>query len=385
MSLFAKLYGTPEVIGVDIGSQSIKVVELVESRQGLLLRKAGSRPTPPEATKAGVIANTTAVADAINSLLQALEIDTASVVAGVAGPTVVVRQVQLPAMSERQLRKSIQWEARNYVSFPVEDSVLEFQILEPSSGSGQMDVMLVATPRDMVDTRVETLELAGLDPIAIEIEPFAAMRALVDWNPDPALENETVALVGLGATFTDINIVKNRKFVLTRMIPIAGNSMTEAVGSALSMDYEKANALKETAMQVVTAEEERATLDPFAQQASRAVEPLLDELIREIRRSLAYYDYQQQAPVESDQTAGVNRIMLYGGSAKMAGLARYLQLNLGVPVETADIFADGRLQTPGLSQEYLKEHAPSLVVGTGLALRELMASGKMRVRAGESS
>jgi len=384
MGLFAKLYGTPEVIGVDIGSQAIKVVELSESRQGLVLRKAGSRPTPPEATKAGVIANTAAVAETINALLQALEIDTASVIAGVAGPTVVVRQVQLPNMSERQLRKSIQWEARNYVSFPVEDSVLEFQILDASAGA-QMDVMLVATPRDMVDSRVEALELAGLDPIAIEIEPFAAMRSLIEWTPNPALDGETIALVGLGAAFTDINIVKNRKFVLTRMIPIAGNSMTEAVASALSMDQEKANALKETAMQVVTAEEERATLDPFAQQASRAVEPLLDELIREVRRSLAYYDYQQQAPEEAEQAAGVNRIMLYGGSAKMTGLAHYLQLNLGVPVETADIFADGRVETPGLSQEYLKEHAPSLVVGTGLALRELMVNGRMRVQAGETS
>lgn len=385
MSIF-KLYGDAEIIGLDIGSHAIKVVQLQEDHGGLVLRKAGSRPTPPGATKGGVVVEPTAVAQTISSLLGALEIQATQVVAAVAGPTVVVRQVQMPAMSERQLRKSIQWEARSYISFPVEDSVLEFQILGQKDG-GQLDVMLVATPRDMVDTRVETLERAGLEPIAIELEPFATMRSLIEFNGASAFEQETVALVDAGASFTEINIVKHRRFVLTRTIPIAGNSMTEAIASALAMDSDKANALKETAMQVVCSEEERATLDPFAQQASRAVEPLLDELIREIRRSLAYYDYQQQTPAEDEEAGrapGVNRIILSGGSAKMAGLAAYFQAQLGVPVEQANVFDSGLIQTPGLSQEYLEEHSPTLVVSTGLSLREIMLNGKFNVKVGEA-
>lgn len=383
MSIFSKLYGDAEVIGLDIGSHTIKVVQLQDERGDLVLRKAGSRPTPPGATKGGVVMDTGAVAQTVSSLLSALEIPATQVVAGVAGPTVVVRQVQMPYMSERQLRKSIQWEARSYISFPVEDSVLEFQILGQRDG-GQLDVMLVATPRDMVDTRVEALERAGLEPIAIELEPFATMRALVDFNASAVFEHETVALVDGGASFTEINIVKNRRFVLTRTIPIAGNSMTDAIASALAMDNDKANALKETAMQVVCSEEERATLDPFAQQASRAVEPLLDELIREIRRSLAYYDYQQQTPAEDDDQGhvpGVNRIILSGGCARMAGLTAYFQSQLGVPVVQARMFGQGEIQTRGLSQEYLEEHSPTLVVATGLALREIMLNGRAPVAA----
>jgi type IV pilus assembly protein PilM len=384
MSIFSRLYGDSEVIGLDIGSHSIKVVQLEPQHGGLVLRRAGSRPTPPGATKGGVVTDTVAVAQTIASLLGALEVQATQVVAGVAGPTVVVRQVQMPAMSERQLRKSIQWEARSYISFPVEDSVLEFQVLGQRDG-GQVDIMLVAAPRDMVDTRVETLERAGLEPVAVELEPFATMRSLIEFNRAPAFENETVALVDSGASFTEINIVKNRRFVLTRTIPIAGNSMTDAIASALAMDNDKANALKETAMQVVCSEEERATLDPFAQQASRAVEPLLDELIREIRRSLAYYDYQQQTPAQDDTQAhapGVNRIILSGGSAKMAGLAGYFQVQLGVPVELAAVFDRGTIQTPGLSQEYLEEHAPTLVVATGLALREIMVNDRSMATVG---
>jgi type IV pilus assembly protein PilM len=386
MSMFSKLCGDADVIGLDVGSHTIKVVQLDDERGGLVLRKAGSRPTPPETVKGGVIADTTAVAQAISSLLSALEINATQVVAGVAGPTVVVRQLQMPAMSERQLRKSIQWEARSYVSFPVEDSVLEFQVLGQREG-GQLDVMLVATPRDMVDTRVEAIERAGLEPVAIELEPFATMRSVLEFAGAPPFEQETIALVDIGASFTEINIVKDRRFVLTRTIPIAGNGMTDAIASALAMDNDKANALKETAMQVVCGEEERATLDPFAQQASRAVEPLLDELIREIRRSLAYYDYQQQSPTDGDdpqRVPGVNRIIVSGGSAKMAGLSAYFQAQLGVPVEVAQVLASGRIQTPGLSQEYLDEHSPTLVVATGLALREIMLGGKLNVKAGEA-
>jgi len=385
MTMFSKLYSDADVIGLDIGSHTIKVVQLDEERGGLVLRKAGSRPTPPGSTKGGVITDADAVAQAISSLLRALEISATQVVAGVAGPTVVVRQVQMPHMSERQLRKSIQWEARSYISFPVEDSVLEFQILGQKDG-GQLDVMLVATPRDMVDARVEAIERAGLEPTAIELEPFATMRSLIEFGGSSDFEHETVAMVDSGAAFTEIDIIKDRRFVLTRTIPIAGNSMTDAIASALAMDNDKANALKETAMQVVCSEEERATLDPFAQQASRAVEPLLDELIREIRRSLAYYDYQQQTPAEDDdqeRVPGVNRIILAGGSAKMAGLSAYFQTQLGVPVEHASVFSRGLIQTPGLSQEYLDEHSPTLVVATGLALREMMLSGKLNAKVGE--
>jgi type IV pilus assembly protein PilM len=372
MGIWNKLSGTGEVVGVDIGSHSIKMVQLKESRQGIVLHKAGSKPVPPDSIKAGVVTNPRAVADAIREMSSALGIGACGAVAGVAGPAVVVRQVQLPAMSERHLRRSIQWEARNYISFPVEDSVLEFQIQPGDGRSGHIEVTLVATPRDMVESRVETLELAGLDPLAIEIEAFASMRCQVEWPANGEADSETIALVGVGHSFTDIDLVQAGKFVLTRMIPLAGNALTEAVGAALGVDPAKAGSLKETAMRVVLSEDERATLDPFAQQASRAAEPLLEELVREIRRSLAYYDYQQQGSDEKGKPPSVSRVVLSGGSALLAGLREYLQAQLGVPVEIANPFREGAIQAETSSREYLQSHSPGLVVGTGLALRELM-------------
>jgi type IV pilus assembly protein PilM len=375
MALLRRWNRSSQAIGLDIGSRYIKAVELQPDKEGAALRKAGSKPTPADALRSGVIADALSVAEAVSSLLETLAIDCTSAVAAVSGPTVVVRQVQLPAMPEKRLRKSIQWEARNYISFPVEDSVIEFQIVNETAAEdvGKMDVILCACPREMVDTRVEALELAGLEPVAVEIEPFATIRSLVEWGGGPELDQETLALVGMGAAYTDINIVKNRSFVLSRVIPIAGNAFTEAVSTALSVDPEEATRIKETGMQLVTSEEERSLQDPMAQQASRAVEPLLEELTREVSRSLAYYDYQQQAPdVDSADIdgPGVNRIMLTGGSARMAGVDRYLKAHVNVPVEIPNIFATGRISAPASTSDYLTQHACELVVGTGLALRE---------------
>jgi len=387
MGLLPKLSSTSVSIGLDIGSSAIKLVQLQETKSGVALHKAGSAPTPREAVKAGVVTDPLSVAKAIQSLLEALQVDGGPVTAGVAGPTVVVREVPLPVMSDRQLRKSIQWEARNYISFPVEDSVVEFQVTDrPAVGEGtQMRVMLVAAPRDMVDSQVEAVEVAGLDPVAVEIQPFAMMRGILAANGSHLGEGETTAVLGMGAAYTDITIMKDGAFVLTRMIPIAGDAFTEAIKNALDIDTEEANQLKETAMQVVSSEEERATLDPAAQQASRAIEPLLDEIIREVRRSLAYHDYQQQAPDAGSGDLGVSRILLSGGSAKLPRINEYFMSQLGVPVEVVSIFGNGQLRAHGVNQEYLQSHAPTLLVGAGLALRELRASKQRRGESGEKA
>jgi type IV pilus assembly protein PilM len=380
MTLLPRLAPGSASVGVDIGSNTIKVVQLQQARDGAHLSKAGSAPAPAGAVKGGVVVDAVAVAQALRSLLDTLQIDARLVTGGIAGPTVVAREVPLPAMSDRQLRKSIQWEARNYISFPVEDSIVEYEVLaRPESATGQMRVMLVAAPRDMVGSQVEVLELAGLEPLAIEIQPFAAMRGLLASDIVTDVDEETVALLGIGASYTEITIVKGGRFVLTRTIPIAGNAFTEAIKNALDVDEAEANQVKENAMQLVLSEEERATLDPAAQQASRAVEPLLDELIREVRRSLAYHDYQQQSPEASAGELGASQILLSGGSAKLPGIENYFRAQLGVPVRVVRVFTSSI--PAGLNRTYLESHAPSLLVGAGLALRESLQAKQKHAKA----
>jgi type IV pilus assembly protein PilM len=375
MSLLGNLSGSSDTIGIDIGSHSIKIVQVGHTRGGYLLQRAGSTPTPPDAVKQGMVEDRLAVAEAIRNLLRTLGIATPAAVAAVAGPTVVVRQVKLPAMPEAQLRKSIYWEARNYISFPVEDSLLEFQILgtTASEGTPQMDVMLVATPRNLVDSRVETLEQAGLDPIAVELEPFALMRGIIDLTSANVGLHETVALVELGATFTHISIISNGNFVLSRSVTVAGNTFTDAIAHVLGLETSQAEEIKENEVRVVTDEFSRAMLSPVGQEASRALETPLEELVREIRRSFAFYDYQQGPGGTTQRAESVSRLILTGGSAKMGGLDTYLNTQLTLPVEVVDLFRAGTVHLPGdADPAELRTQAPLMATAFGLALREPM-------------
>lgn len=373
MGILGKFPGGHNAIGIDIGSHSVKIVQLTPTRQGYLVTCAGSTPTPAEAIKQGVIDDRIAVAEAVRSLLDTLRITTPWVVTAVAGPTVVVRQVRLPVMPEHQLKKSITWEARNHISFPVEDSTVSFQILGNTTvdGTPQMDVMLVATPRELVDTRVEALEQAGLEPIAVELEPFALMRAALDLPLHGQESQETVALVAIGGTYTHISIVSNGQFVLSRSVTLAGDSFTAAIASALGVDAAQAEEIKTTEVKAVTSEEDRAQLSPVGQQASRALEPQLEELVREIRRSFAFYDYQQTPG--SGAAEGVSRIILTGGSANLPGLANCLNDQLSIRVETLDLFGNGAVQVPD-GEDELRAQTSLLSTAFGLALREPMLS-----------
>lgn len=371
MGLFGKFPNASNAIGIDIGSHSIKVVQLTPTRNGVMITRAGSTPTPTDAIKQGVVEDRGAIAEAIDSLLGTLGIATPYAVAAVAGPTVVVRQVRLPVMPESQLRKSINWEARNHISFPVEDSTVSYQVLGTSvvDGAPQMDLMLVATPRELVDSRVEALEQAGLEPIAIELEPFALMRSAIEFPLQGQPAQETCALVAIGADYTHISIICNGQFILSRSVTIAGDSFTATIASALGVDFAQADEIKTTEVKAVCSEEERAKLSPVGQQASRALEPQLEELVREIRRSFAFFDYQQTPG--GNTAEGVSRIILTGGSANMPGLADCLNDQISIPVETLNLFGKGAVQVPDDAVE-LQAQTSLLSTAFGLAVREPM-------------
>ena len=373
MAVLSKFSGTNNTVGIDIGTHSIKVAQISSTRNGYVLNKAGSALTPPDAIKNGMVEDRFAIASAVNRLLSDLDISSQMAVAALSGPTVVVRQVQLPAMPERQLRKSISWEARNYISFPVEDSQLAFEILgtQTTDGMPQMDVMLVAAPRELVDSRVAALEQAGLDPIAVELEPFALIRGVIDLPYGATEFTETLALVDIGATYSYITIIAEGAFGLTRSVTTAGNNFTEVIAKALSVDTVEAERIKEEEMAVVIDEGTRALLSPSGQEASRAVESTLEELVREIRRSFAFYDYQQSPSAGIGRPTGIGRVILCGGSAKMRGIAAYLQDQLGIPVEPVEIFRDGLVQLPP-GADGLEAQTPILATVLGLALREPM-------------
>lgn len=374
--MLSQLFGKDTIVGIDIGCSHIKAVEVEPHGTGFRLVNAALQATPPESCRDGVITNYLDVSQAIKTLLRSANIRSTSAVAAISGSQVIVRQVQIPKMSEASLRKSIHYEASKYVSASIDDSVVEFEIIGQSEDSEQMNVMLAAAPKELVESRVNVLEAAGLQPIAIDVEAFAIIRALVENTTGGEFDNKTVALIDMGASHTDVNIVTNGSFALTRSIPIAGDSFTNAIKTLTGFSYEDAERLKfEMAMQDSI---DKMLVQEVESKSWRVVQPLLDELLREIRRSIHYY--QSQFPEGAEQ-ASVSQIVLTGGTARMPGIAAYVETKLNVPVDIGDVFAKSEISLGRFTQDFAEEYGPVLVVGAGLALKEEMTRAKQRLAA----
>lgn len=363
MGLF-QLFGKETTVGIDIGSSCVKAVELEPSGTGWRLANAGIQITPLDSCRDGIITNTLDVAQAVKNLLKSANIRAQGAIAAVSGSQVIVRQVQFPRMNEAALRKSIKFEASKYVSASMEDSVVEFNILGNTEDGEQMNVMLVAAPRDMVESRVAVLEMAGLEPVSVDVEAFSLVRSLSDFSNDNDFRDGAVALIDMGASHTDVNIVTNGEFALTRNIPIAGDSFTNAIKSLTGFAFQDAEKLKfEMTLQDSL---EQLSSQETENKCWRVVQPLLDELLREVRRSVHYY--QSQFP-EGTEQATVKKIVLSGGAARMPGMAAYVSSKLSIPVDIAEVFNNSLISPGRFASDFTEEYGPVLAIATGLALK----------------
>lgn len=366
--VLSQLFGKDRVIGVDIGSALIKVLELEPDGDKWRVARAVLHPTPPDTVHDGIVTDVQAVSSAVRDTIRGADIHASGAVAAVSGSQVLVRLVELPRMSESVLRKTIRFEAAKYISANVDDSLVEFEVLDRDPGNGQMQVMLVAAARELVASRVAVLENAGLEPLVVDIEAFALMRSLVEHSTDSNLLSQTVALLDMGASHTDLNIVSGGRFVLTRNIPIAGSSLTMAIKSLAGYDEISAEALKKRIRIGPVAQEDAEPMDENLVRAIRAIQPLLDELLREIRRSLHYY--QSQFP-EGTPEATVSRLLLTGGTSRMPGLPEYVSARLNVQADVMNVLTDSGIKEGCLTEEEAKADGPLLAVAAGLALRSL--------------
>jgi type IV pilus assembly protein PilM len=343
--------------------------------------RAAQHKTPEGAVRDSIVVNKEAVADALRHMLRAAGISVTGAVTAVSGPTVVVRHIKLPRMTEAALRKSVRYEAAKYITANVEDSAIAFEILAPapkghpgSESEEQMSVMLVAAPKEMVESRTEAVEMAGLEAVAVDTEAFALQRALVDCNIHHYNDGQMRALVEIGAAHTEVSILNGTSFALTRSIPIAGDSFTGVLKNQLHCDTAEAERIKaEADMALLLTQGTPGADDPEALEAPRLLQPMLDELLREIRRSIHYY--QSQLP-ESSAKATLAEIALSGGTAQLRGLPHYMRARLGTEVAIGNAFANPLFQTPGEASGFFEEQHPRLSIGLGLAIKELMPSAR---------
>jgi type IV pilus assembly protein PilM len=367
VSFLASLFGKETIIGLDIGNANIKAMQVEAHRDSFRVARAAQQRTPTGAVRDGIVIDRDAVAAAIRQMLKAAGISATGAVMAVSGPTVIVRQIRIPKMAEANLMKSARYEASKYISSNVEDSALAFEIIgvcpdEP----GQMDVMLVAAPREMVESRVDSIERAGLEAVAIDLESFALMRSVVDCNRRLYEDGGLRALVDMGASHTEVTLLLGTSFALTRSIQISGDTFTDALKNYLRVDAAEAERRKtELDLNVLIQGGEPDMLD-----SAKAVQSVLDEMLREIRRSVNFYQSQQ----EGGETQPLVEILLAGGSSQMGGLADYITARLGTPSRVADAFESPTFDSSAEAAEWLREQSPRLGTCLGLAIKEYMQS-----------
>jgi type IV pilus assembly protein PilM len=350
-------FGSKSIIGLDIGSSSVKAVEISKKSRSkdFELTHLGVAPLPPEAIVQGAFLNSSAIVDAIREAVEKAKIKTKHVAAAVSGHSVIVKRVSLPAMTREELDEQIRWEAEQYIPFDVNEVNLDFQILDDQGGEGQMDVLLVAAKKDLIDDYVQVIGEAGLMPVVVDVAAFAvenAYEANYDVEPD-----QVVALVNIGAQVVNINVIANGIPTFTRDITTAGNQYTEEIQKALSISFDEAERIKlggrrgEDSQEVVPKEVEQA------------MQGITETVIGEIGRSLDFYG-------ATSAERRIEKVFLAGGSAKVAGFEAAFKERTGYDVAILNPLTR-MVPSSKFEPEFLDEVAPALGVGVGLALRRM--------------
>jgi type IV pilus assembly protein PilM len=343
------------VVGLDIGSSAIKVVQLKETKRGLQLLNFGMAPLPPEAIVDGALMNSSAIVDTILELYARTRIKNKDVAIGIAGHSVIIKKIMLPVMTPEELEESIQWEAEQYIPFDINDVNIDVEIL--SSGApqgGQMDVLLVAAKKEIVNDYTAVVTEAGLNPVIVDVDSFAVQNQFERNYEIP--RDESIVLINVGASVTSINILAKGVSSFTRDITMGGAQFTEEIQKQLNVSYEEAEALK------LGGELGRESDSLVPQEVERVIAGVADSLAGEVQRSLDFY-------AATSAETSLSRIYMSGGTSKVPALSRILGQRTGLPVEVMNPFQNLEFDERTFHPDYMREIAPMAAVAVGLGLR----------------
>jgi len=345
------MFGTAKqkpLVGLDIGSSSIKSVELKNTKHGYELVSFGLEPLAQDTVVDGAIMDAPLVAGAIGTIFDRQEIKTRSVATAVSGHSVIVKRVNLPVMTDEELYDRIQSEASQHIPFDISDVNLDYQLLD--SAESQMDVLLVAVKKDKILNHTNVLAQAGKTPTVVDIDAFALQNCYeVNYDPDPT---QTVALLNIGASVMNINIVRGGAPLFTRDVSVGGNQYTDALQKELDLSYEDAERLKKGEEVAGVNEEHRGTI----------LRSVSDILILEIQKTFDFF----RATASGEN---IQRIYLAGGTARVPGLVDLLREEFALPVEELYPFRKIVINPGRHNEDQVRELAPRLAIAVGLALR----------------
>ncbi len=340
------------VAGLDIGSSSIKMVELEGKANSLNLVSLGFENLPDDTIVDGQIMELNTVSDVIQNVCGVNQIDASGVVTGVSGHSVIIKNIVLPAMSADELEESIDWHAEEHIPYDLSEVSLDYQITAQNSDS--TNVLIAACKKERIDTIRQAVQLSGKEPVCIDVDTFALQNCYeMNYLPD---ESQVVTLLNIGASTMNVNIVKGTRSLFTRDITVGGSQFTDVLQRSLGLSFQQAEAVKRGVNNAAEGIEEKS------------IEPLMNNVTEvvamEIQKTFDFY----RATTEDNETV-VQKILISGGGSKLAGLAEELSARLELPVEVLDPFRNIKVDERKFDPDYLSEIMPEMAVAVGLAMR----------------
>ncbi|MFN0314458.1 MAG: pilus assembly protein PilM [Burkholderiales bacterium] len=344
---------TPPMIGVDISSSSVKMVELVSAGRGRYrLERYAIEALPKDAVVDGNVMNLEAVGETLRRGWKRMGTRVKNVAMALPSAQVITKKILVPAgLREEDLEVQVESEANQYIPFALEEVNLDFQVLGPSATNPEeMEVLIAASRKEKVEDRVACAEVSGLKAVVMDIDSFAAQNAfeVIQTALPGGGKDQVIALVDIGASLMNINVLRNNQSVYMREQPFGGNQLTQEIQRHYNLSLEEAEAAKRGGGLPETYEAE-------------VVQPFMETLASEVTRALQFF-------FTSTQYTAVHHIFLSGGCATLPGLDDVVARRTNVTTHIANPFSAIEI-SPKIKSRQLDQDAPALVVACGLALR----------------
>ena len=344
---------TSQVLGIDISSTTVKLLELSRSGDRYRVESYAVAPLPPEAVVEKNVNQVETVGGLIRELVNRSKTRAQHAVAAVAGSAVIIKTIPMPAgLSEEDLEAQLTVEADQYIPYPLEEVALDFEELGPVvDRDDQVNVLLAACRQETIESRVDAIEVAGLTPAVMDVEVFAMERALALLHTQmPMTHPETIAMVDIGASMTTLSVYAGGDSVYTREQLFGGKQLTDEIMNRYDLSFEEAGRAKKQGG--LPEDYEREVLEPFR-----------EAVVQQVSRSLQFF-------FSSSEYTELDCIVLCGGVAAIAGLAEIIEERLSTPTIVANPFADMSVGSRVNAQALAKD-APAMMVACGLAMRSV--------------
>ncbi|KKS98401.1 MAG: type IV pilus biogenesis protein PilM, type IV pilus assembly protein PilM [Candidatus Gottesmanbacteria bacterium GW2011_GWA2_43_14] len=337
------------LLGLDIGSHTIKAVQLSRSKNNVSLLSAGYILTPKVEIDMVGRTDEQIMAKAINQLVSDMKVNSADVAASLPSYKVITQVIEIPEMNEKEIEQSIQWEAEQYIPLPLSKVKLDYSVIGKSESNSKLKIILVAAPITLIEKYMRIINLAGLNPVALETEIISSARSVV--HSLPTLPN--LLLVSIGSNNTDIALIRNHLMIFTRTYPLGGNTLTRAISEELGFDFAQAEEYKNT----YGMDESKLEGKIY-----KIVTPFFNNIFTEMEKNIAYF--KEEYPKEELMT-----VVILGGTAKMPGLMLSTTKNIGINSQISNPFINIQANEEILNS--LTADSPIYTTAVGLALKEL--------------